>query len=646
METVARPERPGGQGLDENQYESGERAIHLLLTDPVVGTQTDFVSTYRDGAYEVWAKRGMVRFQRLYAPDGGYEYRIVEQIGENPIEQQGTDVLRTLADELAAAERSGFSETDPARAFVGPEHLTYPFAYERISQLFDGPNAPDLIVNPKSYAFGRQPGQHGSLDVIQSRALLFWHGPGVRAGVIDAACRQVDIAPTIARLMGFPLIDGKDVTGRTSSERGRPPDVYLRRQDGRVLDEILDLDDGGELRARPERAYLIDLDGLSSTELRRLLEQHPEGFPNLRRLLDGAASFRDGCIVTYPSITWPSHDSIGTGAWCGHHDLVNPTYYIRERREVVTPQGNQFDTEGFLSPDVETLFEAFHRVYGPWQGDSGAFTASIIDPCGRGADHAVLERRLVGDLARLDALTTECKVDMNPRWEADGFEDVYSMAMVDNRGLAQVLVLFTDDTHPPPMFVYHALYLTDASGHDYGPHHEAVAEALAETDLRLGRILGVLEERGLLDGTLLVITADHGMATVDVSLKANQVGLLPRQGMKVHVSDGLVYLLDMAVDVAPSADGRTATITVLENDADESGERPPIEGAEVVVSGPGGTVLARARTDRYGVAGVPLPPDLAPEEVVVAVRHDDFNPRHLRLDGTSVLPDLRELLYG
>ena len=61
------PERLTGQGLDEHQYESGDRAIHILLTDAVVGPQTDLVITYRDGAYEVWAQRGMIRFVREYA---------------------------------------------------------------------------------------------------------------------------------------------------------------------------------------------------------------------------------------------------------------------------------------------------------------------------------------------------------------------------------------------------------------------------------------------------------------------------------------------------------------------------------------------------------------------------------------------------
>jgi len=59
------PERAGGQGLDSNQEESGNRAILALLTDPEVRDQTDLVITHRGDAYEVWAARGMVRFQRF-----------------------------------------------------------------------------------------------------------------------------------------------------------------------------------------------------------------------------------------------------------------------------------------------------------------------------------------------------------------------------------------------------------------------------------------------------------------------------------------------------------------------------------------------------------------------------------------------------
>jgi len=635
----APPERPGGQGLDANQEESGNRAIYLLLSDPTVGPQTDFVATYRDGAYEVWAQRGMARFQRSHAPGGGYDYRVVETLGENPVERQDARAVATLEEELEAARRSGHPTDDANRAFIEPEQLSYPLAYERIAQLFDSLNAPDLVLNPKCYAFGRQPGQHGALDVVQSRAPLAFSGPGVAPGVSDEPARHIDLAPTIARLLGFPRIEGRDASNRPS------PDVYLRRQDGRPLDEVLDLD-GDELRSKPERVYLLHLDGLSNSELRWRLENEPDAIPNLRRLIERGRVFRYGSIVNFPSITWPSHNTIGTGCWAGHHDIVNPTYYLRETREVVTPQGQQFDTAKFLGDGVETLYEACHRVFGPWQGTRGAFTACIHEPCTRGADHATLERRVIGDRNRLRELTQESEADTSPRWAEEGHQQSQNEAIVDNRGIAQAILLFEDDSHPPPLFTFHEFVLTDGTAHDYGPHHPGHRTALDETDRRIGRLLRAIEARGLLDSTLFVITADHGMAPTDTGLAANQVDLLPKEGMRAVVPSPLIYLLDMAVEIEHARDGRTATLTVVANDADASGDQPPVAGAEVTVSGPGGQVLARAHADDFGVAGVPLPAELPAHNVVITVHHDDYNPRHLRLDGASIALDLRELLYG
>jgi len=643
VDTPVGPERPGGQGLDPNQYESGDRAIHILLTDETAGPQTDMVITYRDGAYEVWAKRGMIRFQRFLAARGGYEYRVIEQIGENPVANQDRKALATIDAEVAAARASGFDASDPNRAFIEPEHNAYPFAYERIAQLFDSPNAPDLIVNPKAYAFGRQPGQHGALDAVQARSPLIFSGPGVRRGErTDAPACQVDVAPTIARLCGLPLIDGKDATGRTSSERGVSPDVYLKRQDGRVLEEIIDGDEAGSA----ERAYIFLLDGLSNTELKYRLADDPDSIPNLRRLIKNGVMFEYGSFTNFPSITWPSHNTIGTGAWCGHHDIVNPTYYLRETREVVTPQGQQFDTAKFLGEGAETLYEAFHRAFGEPDGREGAFTASIHEPCTRGADHATLERRVIGDRDRLREITARYAGDTSPKWMEDEQKGAHGESVVDNRGVAQAIVLYTDPDHAPPKFMFHELTLTDGVGHDYGPHSEGERVALDETDVRIGRILDVLEAEGLYDSTLFVVTTDHGMAPVDADLRANQVQAVVDAGMKAVVPPPLVYLIDMAVEITVHEDGRTAMVEVLANDADASGERPPVEGAEVALGTHGAQVLARAKTDRGGTCGLPIPPNVEPHEMFISVRHDDYNPRRLLLDGTPVREDLRALLYG
>ena len=635
-------ERPGGQGLDHHQEESGNLAIHKLLTNDDGQAWTDFVATARvNGAgevtYEAWALRGMVAWKRTYSPASGYEYHVLETLGENPIAAQDHRAIATLAEELGAGR-------NPAAgvSFVEHDRTTYPYAYERISQLFDSPNAPDLVVNPKSYAYGRQPGQHGGLDVIQSRSPLVFSGPGVKRGATVAAeARQIDITPTIARLMGFPFIDGKDSSGRSSSERGAAPDVYFKRQDGRVIEDVFD---GG---GRPERVYIFLLDGQAHSELFHRLETEPGSIPNLRRLIAGGAALQYGSITNFPSITWPSHNAIGTSCWSGHHDIVNPSYYLRATRETVSPQGQQFDTAKFLSSEVETLYEAFHRVYGSWNGSDGAFTASINEPCTRGADHASLERRLIGDRDRLREITAETDSEISPRWSDELQEHGHHlMGLIDNRALGQARQLLTDDSHPFPKLVYHEFSLPDAAAHDYGPHHEGAREALDETDRRIGHILRIFDEKGLFDSTLFVVTTDHGMALQDISLRANPARIPQRDGMAAVTAEPLIYLRDLDVGVQVAHDGRTAQVSVLDNDADESGVGPAMVGATILVTDHRDGKVATARTDEGGNAGLSVPADLDPADLRLAIHADGFNPRHMLLDGSNLALDLRWVLYG
>ncbi|MDX2170958.1 MAG: alkaline phosphatase family protein [Deltaproteobacteria bacterium] len=636
MAEIIGPQRPGGQGLDAEQEESGNRAILALLRDPEVADQVDLVITQRDDAYEVWAARGLVRFQRRLAEDGAPRFAIVEQIGDNPIADQRHDILTTCDDELAAAAAGGHPSDDPNQAFIEPAQVSYPHAYERIAQLFDSPYAPDLIVSPKAYAFGLQPGQHGALDVVQSRAPLAFAGPGIRPGLYDTAPRHIDVAPTVCRLLGFPYIDGRDWSGRTSSERGVAPDVYLQRQDGRVLEEILAPD-----APAPERAYLVIFDGLSNSELQWLLDRDDPIVANLRRLLDRAARFRAGSTVNFPTITWPSHSALLTGAWCGHHDIVNPTYYDRAAHQPLAPQGQGMMTEGYLGAGVETLYEAVHRVRG-----REALTASIHEPQGRGADHAPLEGRVIGPRDRLKALTAELLPEVNPRGKRDGHDGVHREALLDVRGLAQMLVLFDDPSRPPPLFTAHEFALTDGAGHEYGPHSQGLRDAVAETDRRLGVVLDVLQARDLLDSTLFIFTSDHGMAAQHVALGANPARHPERIGLKTVTGEPMIWLRDLAVSVEPAPDGRTARVVVCDNDADLSGEQAPVAGAAVRVLGRADHVIAELSTNAAGVAGFATPADVPPHEIVLSIHHPDYNPRHLRLDGTTLAIDLRRALYG
>ena len=622
------PERRGGQGLDPHQYDSGDATILALLAETPAADFVDLAITWRADAYEVWSRRGMIRFKRFAADRGALSFEVIEQIGENPIANQDPFIVSTIDEELDASARSGNPTDDPNCAYFEPRVISHPYAYERIAQLFDSPRAPDLIVSPKAYAYGIQPGQHGALDVVQCRAPLVFSGPAVRRGLFKLNARQVDVAPTIARIAGLPKIAGLDASGS-------PAEVYLKRQDGRPLDEIID-----EKAERPRRVYMILLDGLSHSELRHHLDNNRGAIPNLAGLIERGAMLSHGSIVNFPSITWPSHSTILTGAWCGHHDVVNPTFHLREHRETVPIQGNVYDGERYLSPDVETLYEAFKRA-----GGERAITASIHEPQGRGADHAVFERRIVGDKARLKALTAEMASDVSPRWAADNMPAMTREEIVDIRGMAQVINLFEHCGDDAPVFVAHEFVITDGSGHDYGPHHAGMREALYRTDRRIGAVLDLFRARGLLESTLFVVTSDHGMAAQRVELKANPAREPERANIQGVFAEPMIYLRDLRIELERARDLRSLRVTVLDNDALPDGEYPPLAGARVTIHSRGGAVIAESRTPETGRVAFATPADVADAELTVSIELKGFNSRKLRADGTSLAKDIREILY-
>ena len=111
----------------------------------------------------------------------------------------------------------------------------------------------------------------------------------------------------------------------------------------------------------------------------------------------------------------------------------------------------------------------------------------------------------------------------------------------------------------------------------------------------------------------------------------------------------MIWLKDVRLRVERAPDRRTGRVFVHENDALASGERPAIEGAAIrvdVVRGDDRREVARGRTGAGGVFGFPVPSDVASRDVTITVDAEGFNTRRIRLDGTSVVPDLVAALYG
>ena len=188
--------------------------------------------------------------------------------------------------------------------------------------------------------------------------------------------------------------------------------------------------------------------------------------------------------------------------------------------------------------------------------------------------------------------------------------------------------------------------LTDGGGHDYGPHHEGLREALYRTDKRIGAVLDLLRTRGLLDSTLFVVTSDHGMAAQRVELKANPISEPQRAGIEGVYAEAMIYLRDLRVEVDRARDHRSIAVTVLDNDALPDGEHPPLAGARVTLHGRGGAVIAESRTPESGRVAFATPADLSDAELTISVELKGFNSRKLRADGTSLAKDLRQILYA
>jgi len=201
---TAPPTAVPAHGITAERGDDAARALEILLDaalDPIV----DMVLLARDDAYEARSHDGWVRFRRT--DDGQFE--TISSDGSYPLADQSTDRFAGL-------------EAERAHPYPTRQENAYPFGFAQVAQLFDHPAAPDLcVIHSAAHNWedqGGHRGEHGSLDVVQARAPFIAAGKGVRAdGLVPRAGRLVDVAPTVAELLGLaPADDGGYVRARTA----------------------------------------------------------------------------------------------------------------------------------------------------------------------------------------------------------------------------------------------------------------------------------------------------------------------------------------------------------------------------------------------------------------------------------------------
>jgi hypothetical protein len=465
-------------------------ALAVLLSadlEPIV----EMVVYRRGDRYVAHAIDGRVEFIRR---DHGTEWLFDDVLvdGRNPIGVQSADRFTGLDDEEG--------HRYPHRSINA-----YPHAHEQIAQLFDSPHAPDLVVlHTAAHHWADQGGhigEHGSIDVVQSRAPFVIAGRGIRRmGTIAGSIRLTDVAPTIAALLGLTVTDGVGLNGTAHAG------ALLGRQDGVVIADLLDPDN------HPDHVIGFLLDGANANVLYDAIRRGD--LPHLGRLAAMGTTLQNGATCSLPTVTLANHTTVMTGVHPGHHGVLHNAWWDRRLgRQIITNDPAQWATAmENLVPGVETLHEAIRR------NDPTAFTVSINEPCDRGASFSTF------DLIRRGVRMEFPKVPEHLPHATERFvrpvKDYGWYTCVDHHGMQQAVGIlrgrYLGTDYPVlPRYLWMNLTLTDSAFHEGGPHSEIARASLADSDGRIGEVLAALDDRAVFDRCAFYVVADHGMEQSD-----------------------------------------------------------------------------------------------------------------------------------
>ncbi len=225
--------------------------------------------------------------------------------------------------------------------------------------------------------------------------------------------------------------------------------------------------------------------------------------PHLRQLRREGA-YAEGVIGVYPSVTYPSHTTMVTGALPADHGIIANTIFDEPTRP---PTRRWYWNAALIK--VDTLWAAAKRA--------GLRVASVGWP-------------VTVEAAEIDENLPEIWDPFAPRSAFPAPFRKYS-----TRGLIERVLKWakktTSDYRPnddfrvdaavylieqmkPHLLLVHLVDL-DGTHHRYGPYSDPAFEMTEKQDARVGRLLSALRHAGLSKATTVAIVSDHGFMRID-----------------------------------------------------------------------------------------------------------------------------------
>ena len=357
-----------------------------------------------------------------------------------------------------------------------------------------------------------------------------------------------DIAPTIANLIGFDGFEAVDGVALPRVPRPAvPPKVVV--------------------------TFVIDGGGWN------LLQQWPDAWPNLKRLMAGGAAFRDAIVGSSPAVTACAHATIGTGAYPATHGITG--HNIRDGSGVRKAYGElgQADPTDILIPTLAErwVLETQERA---WVGEIGyqVWHVGMLGvggrPLGRAPVAVYYDENETGTYQPQNPDLYRMPDEVPPIERLAEYEEQDPALDVDTeyeRFAPKLRAVCCD----PPVIRYQGdlieatleseglgtrdvtdlLFINykapDYAGHVFNMLSPRTEAAMAAVDGQLGRLATFLEERFGDGGFALVVMADHGQCP-NVDSTTEGVRLDPIQLQEDLVAEFGKSVFGLVQSVVPS----------------------------------------------------------------------------------------------
>ena len=339
-----------------------------------------------------------------------------------------------------------------------------------------------------------------------------------------------------------------------------------------VVALVLGLGGISSAQPRAKRTIVISLDGLDV----RYLEKRDEyglKIPTLRRLMGEGVWGR--VVGVYPSVTYPSHATIVTGAHPARHAINGNELFER-------PDQPQTGAWNWFARDIraETLWDA--------AGRSGFKTALISWPVGAGAgDYNFPEiwkpggtREQTREVIKMNARPSGFVEELEQR-DPSLYRGVNKDEGDDMRTRFAEYVV---GEKKPELVLVH-LFDLDHFEHEAGPFTPEAFAILEKTDGYVGRILAAAERAGTISETAVFVVSDHGFSSISKQILPGVI--LARAGLVKLSEDGRTVTDWRA---AAYINGSSCAI-ILRDSSDRDAYRKALAAFNEFTSGEGRGVL-------------------------------------------------------